>query len=324
MNRRSFIALIGGAAAWPLAAHAQQPAMPVVGLVRSTPAASSAHLVAALRRGLKEAGFVEGQNVAIEYRWADGRPERLPALVADLIRHRAAVIVANGPAAQAAKAATATVPIVFAMGADPVRVGLVESLNRPGGNVTGVVFTVGRLTAKRLGLLHELVPNAFVLAVLSDPNAPGYEEELNGVEEARRTIGRRIEMVKAGAEHEFEAAFATIVQARAGALLIGGGPFYLGQRRQLVALAARHGLPASYVFRQYVEDGGLISYGPSQSEAYRKAGVYAARILKGAKPTELPVDLATKLELIINLKTAKSLGLAVPPTLLALADEVIE
>jgi putative ABC transport system substrate-binding protein len=324
MNRRDFIALLGGAAAWPLAARAQQQPIPVIGLLRSSPASGSMHLVAAFHRGLEEAGFVEGQNVTIEYRWADGHLERLPALAADLIRRPVAVIVANQAAAQAAKAATAAVPIVFTTGADPVRIGLVESLSRPGRNVTGVVFTVGDLTAKRLGLLHELVPNSFVLAVLLDPNAPASEEAVQGVEEARRTIGRRIEIVKAVAEHELDAAFGTIVQARAGALLVGGGPLFLGQRRRLVDLAARHGLPASYVTREYPEAGGLMSYGPSLTEAYRKAGVYAARILKGARPADLPVEQATKFDLIINLQTAKALGLTVPPSLLALADEVIE
>jgi ABC-type uncharacterized transport system substrate-binding protein len=216
------------------------------------------------------------------------------------------------------------VSIVFTTGADPVRAGLVESLSRPGGNVTGIVFPVGDLTAKRLGLLHELVPNSFVLAVLLDPNSPASKEALDGIAQARGTIGRRIEIVQASAEHELDAAFEAIVRARAGALLVGGGPFFLGQLQRLVALAGRHRLPASYVTREYVEAGGLVSYGPSQTEAYRRAGAYAARILKGARPADLPVEQASKFELIINLKTAKALGLTVPPSLLALADEVIE
>ena len=325
VRRREFITLLGGAAmAWPLAARAQQAAMPVIGILRSSPAAGSAHLVTAFRDSLKEAGFLEGQNVAIEYRWADGHPERLPALTADLIHHPVALIVANQAAAQVAKAATTTVPIVFTTGADPVRVGLVASLSRPGGNVTGVVFSVGNLTAKRLALLHELVPNALVLAVLLDPNAPVSDEALEGVEEARRTVGRRIEIVKVSAAHDLDAAFARIVQARTGALLVGGGPFFLGQRQQIVGLAARHGLPASYVTREYLEAGGLMSYGPSITEAYRQAGSYAARILKGAKPADLPVVQSTKFELIINLKTAKTLAIDVPDKLIALADEVIE
>jgi putative ABC transport system substrate-binding protein len=325
VKRRELITLLGAAAAgWPLTARAQHPPLPVIGLLRSSPASGTAHLVTAFQRGLKEVGFIEGHNVAIEYRWAEGEPERLPALVADLIRRSVAVIVANQAAAQAAKAATATVPIVFTTGSDPVRIGLVESLSRPGGNVTGVVFTVGDLTAKRLGLLQQLAPTALVLAVLLDPNTPASDEALNGVEEARRSIGRRIEIVKASTENELDAAFDAIVRARAGALLVGGGPLFLGQRRRLVALAERHRLPASYVTRQYLEAGGLMSYGPSQTEAYRVAGTYAGRILRGAKPADLPVDQATKFELIINLKTAAALGLTVPPNLIALADEVIE
>jgi putative ABC transport system substrate-binding protein len=325
MHRRELITLIGGAAAaWPLPARAQHPAMPVVGVLRSSSASGTAHLIAAFQRGLKEGGLIEGQNVAIEYRWADGRLEQLPALVTDLIRRPVAVIVANQAAAQAAKQATATVPIVFTTGADPIRAGLVESLSRPGGNVTGIVFPVGDLTAKRLGLLHELVPNALVIAVLLDPNSPASDEALSGLEQARRSIGRRIEVVKISSEREIQTAFETIAQARAGALLVGGGPFFLSQHRQLVTIAARHALPASYVTRSYIEAGGLMSYGPSMTEAYRKAGAYAARILKGAKPSDLPVEQATKFDLIINLKTAKALGLTVPPNLLALADEVIE
>ena len=260
--------------------------------------------------------------MAIEYRWAEGEAERLPELAADLVRRRVAVIVANQAAARAAKAVTNSVPIVFTTGIDPVRSGLVESFSRPGANVTGIVFTVGDLTAKRLGLLHELVPNSFVLAVLLDPNFAGAEGILSSIEEARRNIGRRIEITRAAAEHELDGAFETIVRTRAGALLVGGGPLFLGQRRQLVALAARHRLPASYTTREFIEIGGLMSYRPSQTEAYRKAGAYAARILKGAKPADLPVQQPTKLELVINLKTAKALGLDVPPSLLLRADEV--
>ena len=298
--------------------------MPVVGFLRSTSAANSAHLVSAFRQGLSEAGFVEGQNVAIEYRWADDQRDRLPGLAADLIRRPVAVIVANTVAAQAAKAATATTPIVVVSGSDPVRMGLVASLNRPGGNVTGVVFTAGDLTAKRLGLLHELVPKAAVIAVLLDPNYPEIELVAKDAEEAGRTIGRQVLIVKAASEREFNTAFATIVQAGAGALLVGGGPFFNNQRRQLVALAARHALPASYVNREYVEAGGLMSYGASQTDAYRRAGSYVGRILKGAKPADLPVELASKFELVINLATAKALGLAVPSSMQLLADEVIE
>jgi putative ABC transport system substrate-binding protein len=325
MRRRDFITLLGGtAAAWPLTARAQQPAMPVIGFFRSSRARGFEHFGAAFRRGLNEAGFIENQNVAIEYRWADGHRDQLPALANDLIGRQVVLIVANEPAAIVAKAASAEVPIVFVTGADPVRTGLVTSLNRPGGNVTGVVFTSGDLTAKRLGLLHELVPNTVVIAVLLDPNAATSEQVLIGVEGAHHAIGRRIEIVKASTEHDLDAAFAIIAKARAGALLVGGGPFFFSQRRELVALAARHALPASYVTRQYPEAGGLMSYGPDQADAYRRAGAYAARILKGTKPADLPVEQASKFELVINLKACRALSLEVPPTLLALADEVIE
>jgi putative tryptophan/tyrosine transport system substrate-binding protein len=324
VNRRDLITLLGGAAAWPLAARSQQPALPVVGFLRSTAAASSAHLVDAFRQGLTEAGFVEGQNVTIDYRWADDQDNRLAALTADLVRRQAAVIVTNSIGVRVAKTVTATTPLVFVAGSDPVRTGLVPSLNRPGGNVTGVTFTIIDLVAKQLGLLHELVPNAAVVAVLRNPNQPELEYEMRDAEEAGRVIGRRILIVKAVGEAEFNAAFATIVQAGAGALLVRGGPVFLNRRRLLVTLANRHGLPASYVTRDYPEVGGLMSYGPSQTDAYRRAGIYAARILKGAKPGDLPVDQATRFDLVINLATAKALGLEVPATLLARADEVIE
>ena len=326
MQRREFITLLGGAAvAWPLAARAQQPALPVIGFLRITAAVGSAHLVDAFRQGLKESGFVEGQNVAIEFRWADGQRDRLPGLAADLIRRQVAVIVGSGAvSARAAIAASATTPIVIVVGVDPVKTGLVASLNRPGGNVTGVVFDTVDLPAKRLGLLHELVPKAAVVAVLLDPNLPNSESEMRDAEEAGRTIGRQILILKAENEREIDAAFATIVQAGAGALLVGSGPMFLGQRRQIVALATRHALPASYVTRQYPEAGGLMSYGPSQTDAYRRAGIYVGRVLNGAKPADLPVELPTKFDLVINLATAKALGISVPPMLLARADEVIE
>ncbi len=296
----------------------------MVGFLRSTSAAGSAHLVRAFRQGLNEAGYVEGQNVAIELRWADDRHDRLPALAADLVRRPVAVIVANTPAALAAKAVTATTPIVAVSGSDPVRMGLVASFNRPGANVTGVVFLTGDLTAKRLGLLHELVPKTAVIAVLGDPNYSEIELVAKEAQEAGRTIGRQILIVKAASERDFNAAFATIVQADAGGLLVGGGPFFNSQRRQLVALAARHALPASYVFREYAEAGGLMSYGASQTDGYRRAGSYVGRILNGAKPADMPVELASKFELVINLATAKALGLAVPSSMQLLADEVIE
>jgi len=325
VGRRKFLATLGGAAAaWPLAARAQQSAMPVVGFLRSTPATGFAYIVDPFRQGLNDAGFVEGKNVAIEYRWADNQQDRLPGLAADLLRRQVAAIVGAGvPAAQAGKAATATTPIVFVIGADPVRVGLVASINRPGGNITGVVFSVELLVAKLLGMLHELVPKASIIAVLRDPNGPDVERQSRDLEEAARAIGRQILMVNAANEREFHAAFAKVVQAGAGGLLIPGSVFF-SQRRLLVALAARHALPTVYNLREYAEVGGLISYGPSQSDAYRRAGVYVGRILKGEKPGDLPVELGTKFDLVINLATAKALGLEIPDRLLALADEVIE
>jgi putative ABC transport system substrate-binding protein len=325
MRRREFIAGLGGAAAWPVAARAQQqPALPMVGFLRSTDASGSAHLVAAFRRGLSEVGIIEGQNVDLVYRYADGKRDRLKDLAAELVRRNVTVIVANTAAARAAKASSAAVPIVFVTGSDPVRLGLVNSFNRPGGNVTGVVFTVGDLTAKRLSLLHEMIPNSGKIAVLFDPNTPAQEAELREVEQARHVIGRDIVLIKAAAVDELPAAFATMIQAGAVALLIGAGAFFLNNRTQLVSLAGRHALPASFVTRQYPEVGGLMSYGPSQTDSYRQAGVYAGRILKGDKPSDLPVLQPTKFELVINLKTAKALGITVPATLLARADEVIE
>jgi putative ABC transport system substrate-binding protein len=324
MRRRQFITLLGGAAAWPLAAHAQQPAMPVIGFLRSTTEAGSAQLVAALRQGLKEAGFVEGQDVAIDFRWGDDQPDRLPGLAADLVRRQAAVIIGNVLAAQAAMAATTAIPIVFVGGSDPIRTGLVANLNRPGGNVTGVVFTSSDLTAKRLGLLHELVPKSAIIAALVQPGAPWAEFQVKEAEEAGRSIGRQVLIVKAADERDFAAAFGTIVQAGTGGLLVGSGPYFSSRRRQLATLAARHGLPASGPTRSFAEAGLLMSYGASQTDAYRRAGHYAGRILKGAKPADMPVELATKIDLVINLATARALGLEIPDRLLALADEVIE
>ena len=326
MKRREFITLVGGAVVWPLAGQAQQrPPIPVVGFLRSTTAAGSAHLVSAFRQGLNEAGFIENQNVAaIEYRWADDQHDRLAGMAADLVRRRVAVIVTNTSGAQAAKAATSTTPIVFVTGTDPVSTGLVASLSRPGGNVTGVVFTSSALTAKRVGLLHEFVPEAGIIAVLLDPNAPGTPAELQGVEEARRTIRSQFLVVKAATESEFTGAFAAITQAGASALYVGVGPLFLSRRRQIIAWATRQGMPAIYVSRTHVEAGGLMSYGPSQTDAYRRAAGYVGRILKGEKAGDLPVELASKFDLTINLATAKGMGLEIPPTLLARADEVIE
>jgi putative tryptophan/tyrosine transport system substrate-binding protein len=325
IERRKFLATLGGAAvAWPLAARAQQSAMPVIGFLRSTPATGFAYTADPFRQGLNDAGFVEGKNVAIEYRWADNQQDRLPGLAADLMRRQVAAIVGGGvPAAQAGKAATTTTPIVFVIGADPVRVGLVASINRPGGNITGVVFSVVPW-AKLLGMLHEVVPKASIIAVLRDPNGADVESQSRDLEEAARAIGRHILMVNAANEREFHAAFAKVVQADAGGLLIPATVFFFSQRRQLAALAARHALPTVYSLREYAEVGGLISYGPSQSDAYRRAGVYVGRILKGEKPGDLPVEFGTKFDLVINLATAKALRVEIPPNLLALADEVIE
>jgi ABC-type uncharacterized transport system substrate-binding protein len=324
VHRRSFITLLGGAAAWPMAARAQQPAMPVIGFLRSSSAANSTHFVGAFQRGLGEAGFVEGKNVAIDYHWTEDQPDRLPAIAVELVQRRVAAIVATGIAMPALKAATAAVPIIFVTGYDPVRTGFVTSLSRPGGNVTGVVFTITDLVAKRLALLHELVPKAAVIAVLLDPNQQDVEAELREAEAAGRGLERKILIVKATTDREFKPAFAAMMQAGAGALLVGGGPVFMNQRRQLVALAVRHGLPASFPTRDYPDAGGLMSYGPSISDAYRRAGTYAGRILKGEKPGDLPVELASKFDLIINLATAKAIDLEIPATLLARADEVIE
>jgi len=317
-----FITLLGGAAAWPLAARAQQATTPVIGFLRSTSAGSSAQLVAAFRQGLKEAGFAEGQNFAVDFRWGDDHPDRLPELASDLVRRQAAVIIGNALATRATMAATTAIPIVFVVGSDPIRTGLVSNLNRPGGNVTGVVFTSVDLTAKRLGLLHELVPRSSVIAALFDRAAPEAELQMRDVEEAGRTIGRQVLIVKVADEGGFISAFATIVQARAGGLLLGGGPFILTRRRQLATMAARHSLPTIGITRSFADAGALMSYGASQTDAYRRAGHYVSRILKGAKPADMPVELATKFDLVINLATAKGLGLEIPPTLLALADGI--
>ena len=324
IRRREFISLLGGAAAWPIEGRAQQPTMPVVGFLRVTSSANSMHLVGAFRLGLKEAGFVEGQNVAVEYRWADGQNDRLPGLAADLVARQAAVIVGHSAAAQAARAASSTTPVVFVVGVDPVRTGLVANLNRPGGNVTGVTFTTVDVISKRLSQLHELAPKAELIGVLLDPNTMEVGVQLREAEAAAATIGRGLLGVKAASPGEFNAAFASIVQAGVGALLVGGGPFFTSQRQRLALLSARHAIPTSYTEREFALAGGLMSYGPSQADAYRRAGSYAARILKGERAGELPVDQAAKFELVINLGTAATLGIAVPTALQLLADEVIE
>jgi len=324
IGRRELLAALGGAAvAWPLAARAQQPAIPVVGLLRSTTAAPFAPIVTQLRKGLSEEGFIEGRNVAIEQRWGDNQSDRLAGLAADLLRRRPAVIVLNTPALEAVRTADPTVPIVFVVGDDPVKMGLVASLNRPEGNLTGVTFFGGSLLGtKRLQLLHELVPNAGVVAVLLDPENPSFE--VPSIETAAHVLGLRIVPVRAASERDLDAAFARIVETGAGAMLFGGGPVLRSQLEKVVALAARHAIPTIYELRDYVEAGGLISYAASFPGAYRQAGIYAGRILKGAKPSDLPVLQPTTFELAINLKTAKTLGLTVPDKLLVAADEVIE
>ena len=326
MRRRDFITLVGGAAAaWPLAARAQQPPMPLIGFLRSTEQNGTEQLVSAFLQGLNESGYVERQNVAIEYRWGNDDAARLPDLAADLVGRQVAVIVANGVAVKPAMAATTTIPIVFVIGIDPVRSGLVSSLNRPGGNVTGVsILTTEDLHAKRLEILHALVPQTTVVAALLDPNVVESEILASSIEAAARAIGLRIVIVKAGDQHKFDAAFSAIGKFGAGALLVGGGALFVTHRRQIVDLAARQALPAIYMTRDSVDVGGLISYGPSQRDAYRRAGVYVGRILHGAKAAELPVELPTKYELVINHKTARALGLTIPSSLLVTADEVIE
>jgi putative ABC transport system substrate-binding protein len=327
INRRDFIGLLGGTvAAWPLAVRAQQPAMPVIGFLSSQSAAPFAPLTDAFRQGLKEAGFVEGQNVAIEYRWAEGQFDHLPALAADFVARQVTVIVATGgePSVFAAKAATTRIPIVFTAGGDPVTQGLVASLNRPGGNLPGMFFLATALESKRLGLLRELVPNAATIAVLSNPNSPRAAPQLKDIQEAARAAGQQITILNGSSEADIDTSFATIVQQRIGALLVAADPFFSNRRDHILALAARHAVPAIYYLREFAALGGLMSYGASLSDAFRQVGIYTGRILKGEKPNDLPIMQPTKFELAINLRTAKALGLTIPPTLLALADEVIE
>jgi putative ABC transport system substrate-binding protein len=325
MRRREFIAGLG-ATAWPLLARAQQPAMPVVGYVTTTASNQNTHLPAAFRTGLKEKGFIEGENIAIEYRWADGHLERLPSLVADLIRRRVAVIFATGGDIPAliAKGSTTTIPIVFLTGGDPVRSGLVASLNRPGGNATGATVIAGMLGAKRMALLRELAPKTHALGLLVNPNNPNSEPETADVQAAARAIGGQVQVLQASNSEEIEEAFAALGRAKLDGLLVNPDPIFLPRRDQFVALAARHAVPTIYYAREYVEAGGLMSYGASFTWLYRQGGIYVARVLKGEKPADLPVMQPTKFELIINLKTAKALGLTTPETLLATADEVIQ
>jgi putative ABC transport system substrate-binding protein len=326
IGRREFLATLGGAAAaWPLAAYAQQPAMPVIGFLRDTSLADATHLVAAFRQGLKEAGFIEGQNVLIEYRSAEDQAHRLPALVDDLVRRQVALIVGNTPSSLAAKAATTTVPIVFVSGNDPVINGLVPNLNRPGGNTTGVSFLSSASVTKRLELLRQLAPKAAAIAMLVGSNlAPDTERELRDVQAAVHASGQELIVVEAASDRDIEGAFATFAQRGAGALFIGSSPIFNSRRERVAALAVRHALPATYSLREFATAGGLMSYGTSITDAYRLAGTYASRILKGEKPADLPVQQSTKFDFVINLRTAKALGLEIPDKLLALADEVIE
>jgi putative ABC transport system substrate-binding protein len=326
MRRREFITLLGATSAFPFSVGAQQPTMPVIGYLELQSPQGWGIYLSTFLQGLKEVGFVEGKSVAIEYRWADGQNDRLPALAADLVRQQVAVIAVPGGslAALAAKAATATIPIVFQIGNDPVKLGLVASMNRPGGNVTGISNMAVGLAAKRLGLLHELVPNAAAVAVLFSPTSPNYEITRTELEDGARSIGLNLIFLNVSSEREFDAAFATLVQRKADALLVTDNTLFNNWREELVALAARHTVPTIYTFPEFATAGGLISYAPSLREAYRQAGIYTGRILKGTKPADLPVLQPTKFELVINLKTAKALGLTVPPTLLARADEVIE
>ena len=327
MRRREFIALLGGVAAtWPLPVDAQQPAMPVIGFLNPASLQPWENYLTGFRTGLKEVGYVDGQNVTVEFRWAEGHYDRLPAMAADLVRRKVAVLVATGgaPSVVAAKAATSTIPIVFTIGVDPVRLGFVTSLNRPGGNITGVYLFASALEGKRLGLLRALVPGVQLIAVLLNPNRPDHAEQMKDVQDAARTFGQQIHIVLASNESAINAAFATAAQLRAGAMLVGGDPFFNSERDKIIALAASHSIPAIYEQREHALAGGLMSYGTNYTDGYRQAGVYVGRILKGEKPGDLPVVQAIKFEFVINLKTAKALGIEVSPNLAAQADEIIE
>jgi putative ABC transport system substrate-binding protein len=326
MRRRDFIKVVAGSAVVrPLASHAQQPSMPVVGFLNTASPDTYAPFLAAFWAGLKEAGYSEGQNVAIKYRWAEGHYDRMPGLAADLVRQRVGVIAATStPAALAAKNATVSIPIVFELSGDPIKLGLVANLNRPGGNVTGVAQLNSLIVAKRLGLLRDLLPGAKTIGFLVNPDDSRAEGQLEDMQEGARALGQKVLVLNASSERDIDAAFETLVRQHAGALIVGSDVFLNSRREQLVALAARHAVPAMYQLRNFATAGGLMSYGASQTDAYRQAGVYVGKILKGARPGELPVIQSTKFEFVINLKTAKALGLAVPSGLLAIADEVIE
>jgi putative tryptophan/tyrosine transport system substrate-binding protein len=325
LRRREFITLLGGAAAvWPIAARAQQPPMPVIGFLNTRAPEQDAHLLAAFRLGLRENGYVEGRNVTIEYRWAEGHYDRLPALAADLARRQVTVIAANSQATVAAKAITSTIPIVFITGADPVQVGFITSLNRPGGNLTGVTSLDTELGRKRLQLLHELLPKAGTIAVLVNPTFPGSDIQTRDLQSAASALGLQLHVLYASTERDINTVFTDLTRLQANGLVIGNDPFFNSWSEQLGALALRHRMPAIYEFRAFVEAGGLISYGGSITDLYRLFGVYTGRILKGEKPADLPVQQATKVEMIINLRTAKTLGLTIPLPLIGRADEVIE
>jgi putative ABC transport system substrate-binding protein len=326
MRRREFITLLGGAAAWPLAARAQQPAMPVIGFMSARSPTDSVHLLEAFRQGLKDGGLIEGQNVTVEYRWAHGDYAQLPALASELVDRRVAVLLGVGgdASALAAKAATSTIPVVFGMGSDPVQAGMVASLNRPGGNVTGVNLLVNDLEPKRLGLLNELVPGTAMIGALLNQKFPPVAQQARDVRDAAQTIGRTVNLFYASNDAELEAALAAVADQRAAALLSGADPFFDTRKDRIIGFAAQRQLPAIYHFREWAVAGGLMSYGVSLTDTYRHFGAYAAKIVRGAKPADLPVLQSVKFELVINLKTVKALGLTVPPGVLAIADEVIE
>ena len=326
MRRRAFIALLGGAAAWPLAVRAQQPTMPVIGFMSTLSPESISNPVAGFHQGLKEAGYIESQNVAIEYRWAQGHYDRLPELAADLVRRKVAVIVASGgdPSPQIARAATQTIPIVFGMFGDPIREGLVDSLSRPGGNATGVTIFGPAAVTKRLQLLHDLVPQAGIIAFLMNPNNPNGNIEMRDAQTAATSLGRQIVVLSARSEIELDAAFASMLEQRISTLVAASDPYFFNRRDQIVELAARHGVPAIYYLRDFTRAGGLMSYGNNLTDMYRLVGVYVGRILKGEKPTDLPVSQSTKFEFVINLQTARALGVTIPESLRLSADEVIE
>jgi ABC-type uncharacterized transport system substrate-binding protein len=324
LKRRELIALLGGAAAWPLGARAQQAAMPVIGFLSSRSPGESASVVTAFREGLRETGFTEGHNVGIEFRWAEGAFDQLPRLASELVHRPVTVLAAFGESGHVAKAATSTIPIVFGSGNDPVKVGLVTNLNRPDGNITGATFFTALLEPKRLGLLRELVPSAEVIALLVNPSTTVGKVQTSEVQEAARLVGQRLIVLNGDSDESIEAAFAALVQQHVPALLVGADPFYDTRRDRLVALAAQHRVPAIYQFREYALAGGLMSYGASITDMYRQAGIYVGRVLKGEKPADLPVMQATKFELVINLKTARALGVKISDNLMSLADEVIE